>query len=266
MYLNATIHLPSSIKLNNLDKEVPIHVHIPSQKQDFLTIIENFPEIIIMPSVVITIVLLFKGYYYYHFFMDNRTIAKRIYLLEHKGFPCPYKRKLHDKAKFDHDLTFMWNHYMQEDYIYKTLLKAREFSRLIKEQMDLCFNLDALHEMPRYNCANDKTIIPNILTWAEFYKRKTRGQILIQYAFQLALKDKFSIFRLNRVDDILLAVEPESFLGAFWDRKTSSYVVIGQPDWWNKSMYAPGDKKKITYTYYKILDEDYRRAFISDDE
>lgn len=265
MYINVTFHVPTTVKVTNLDKEVPVHIHIPSEKKDFVTIIKNFPEIIIMPSVVILIVCAFKAFYYYHWYMDRRTIAKRIYLIEHKHFPCPYKRKLHKKSRLNDDLTHLWNHYIHEDHIYRTLLKAQEYRRLIKGHMDVCANLDALHELPYYNTSDDEMIIPEYLTWADFYKRKTHGQILIKYAFQLALKDKFSIFRLDRVDDILLAVQPENFIGAFWDRKTSSYVVIGQPDWWDKSMYAPGDRKKITYTSYKILDEDYRRTFISDD-
>lgn len=265
MYLNTTIHIPSNIKMHDLDKEVPIHLHIPSEKKDFITIIKAFPEIIIMPSVVILVVLLLKGYHYYHFCMDKKTILTRIYLLEHKVFPCPYKRKLHNKDKFDHDLTFMWNHYMEEDRIYRTLLKAKEFRKLLKEHMDIFYNLRYFQYLPYYNSETDEDIIPEFLSWKEYYRRKTHAQILIKYAFQLALRDKFSVFRLNKNDDIIFSVKPENFIGAFWDRKTSTYVIIGQPDWWDKSMYAPSDVH-CSFVSFKILDEDYRRTFISDDE
>lgn len=265
MYLNATIHVPSNIKMHDLNKKVPIHVHIPSEKKDFITIIKAFPEIIIMPSVVVFVVLILKGYHYYHFYMDKKTMSTRIYLLEHKVFPCPYKRKLHHPEKFDHELTFMWNHYMEEDRIYRTLLRAKEYRKLLKEHTDVFYNLRYFHYLPVYNSATDEELFPELLSWKDFCRRKTHAQILVKYAFQTALKDKFSIFRLDRNDDIIFSIEPEKFVGAFWDRKTSSYVVIGQPDWWEKSIYAPTDDH-FTFLEYKVLDEDYRRTFIPDDE
>ncbi|XBW36491.1 hypothetical protein QEN19_002068 [Hanseniaspora menglaensis] len=258
MHVANSKHFNSKVKNCENSRQITVSKHA-SNRDKLFKLLETHQEWCVLTIILILIYLSIKIYDKFKLICDLYVIKKRKYLIEHKTFPCTFTKRMHKGSRMNPQLRELWTHYMNENYIFKTLLKAKKLQNEIQLHISIVENLPLISNLSTYEAKLNDSVAPNHCTMENLNKERAVAEILTRKFYWIAQKDNFYYCRLSRYEKPVLVVDPSKFVGAWWHPEISEYIALGAPEWWLKCHYDPKDIYLPKFHLHKILKSDYEK-------